>query len=201
MPVPYESLNVRRNPFGEFSEAERTTLAVVEISSLCSFLQQPGTAVQFVGEKGFGKTTHLLAVRASFPDAAYVHIPEGERASVPAGNPVLVDEAQRLTWWQRRRLFPAQTPLVLGTHRDFTPALLRAGRKVRTIPVQQGTTVGRLHTLLNQRIEHVRRTGGPTPTVSMETTERLLRECGPNVRLILSRLYDCFENLQRIKPL
>jgi hypothetical protein len=62
--LPYAHLNLRRNPFGEFSEDERTALALVDIEPIIERLNNPGYVVQFVGEKGYGKTTHLLAIRS-----------------------------------------------------------------------------------------------------------------------------------------
>ena len=199
--LPYAHLNLRRNPFGEFSEHERTTLAVVDIDEICRRLSSPTYAVQFVGDKGYGKTTHLLAIRARFSDAAYVHIPEGERAEVPAGCPILVDEAQRLTFWQRRSLFPNQVPLVLGTHRDFTRQLKAAGRHVETIHVADGTCSERLHQVLNDRIAWVQRDKGAVPSVSQNTADELLHEFGPNIRGILHELYCRFQILDVIEEI
>jgi len=100
--LPFAHLNLRRNPFGEFSAEDWTRLADVDLEEFDGLLAEAGSVVQFVGEKGYGKTTHLLAIGARFPGSGYVHIPEGERAEVPGGNPLLIDEAQRLTWRQRR---------------------------------------------------------------------------------------------------
>lgn len=196
--LPYAHLNLRRNPFGDFSEADRAALAIVDIDDIVRRLSEPKFVVQFVGEKGYGKTTHLLAIRAQFPDAGYVHIQEGEKAALPTGSPILIDEAQRLTLLQRRRLFRQAVPLVLGTHFDFESDLRRAGRNVLTISVEQHTNVERLHQLLNARIEWVRRTSAPIPAVTQKTAATLLEEFGPNVRGILGRLYDSFENLQHV---
>ncbi|MCP4511738.1 MAG: hypothetical protein GY826_35655, partial [Fuerstiella sp.] len=149
--LPYAHLNLRRNPFGEFSEDERTALALVDVDAIITRLDDPQYVVQFVGEKGYGKTTHLLAIRSRLRDAGYVHIPEGERAPIPSGCPILIDEAQRLTCWQQLQVFRSNIPLVLGTHRDFHRQLRLAGRVVETIDVQQGTDVERLHRLLNAR--------------------------------------------------
>ena len=135
--LPFAHLNLRRNPFGEFSADERMALARVEIAPYVSRLSSPKSAVQFVGEKGYGKTTHLLAVRARFAGAAYVHIPEEQCVAIPQGCPLLIDEAQRLSWWQRIRVFRARIPLVLGTHYDFSKALRRAGRSVQTVAVER----------------------------------------------------------------
>ncbi|MEZ6131562.1 MAG: hypothetical protein R3C59_23070 [Planctomycetaceae bacterium] len=196
--LPYAHLNLRQNPFGELCAADWTALARVDVKSITLELTDPHIAVQFVGEKGYGKTTHLLAIRAQFANAAYVHIPEGQRIKVPVGNPVLIDEAQRLTLWQQVRVFRQRVPLVLGTHRDFTKSLQRAGRRVQTIHVQYGTNVQRLYELANARIAWARRSSGPVPTVTQETAQELLRKFGPDLRSSLHELYVRFQNLARV---
>lgn len=198
MNIPYAHLNLRRNPFGDFSEADRTALAVVDIDAVVKHLKSPRFVVQFVGEKGYGKTTHLLAIRKRFSNAGYVHIPEGERSSLPRGNPILIDEAQRLTTWQRIRLFRKSVPLVLGTHRDFEAELKRAGRTVLTIAVECGTTTERLVELLNARIEWVRRGPGAVPTVTSETARQLHSDFGANIRGMLGSLYGTIEDLSAV---
>jgi len=194
--LPFAHLNLRRNPFGEFSAEEWTALADVEVEEFDEFLREPGSVVQFLGEKGFGKTTHLLAIRERFPGAAYVHIPEGERAEVPDGNPQMIDEAQRLTWWQQHRVFRSDIPLVLGTHRDFGRQLARAGRRVRTVAVDDRMNPTRLTRILNSRIEWVRRDEGPVPSVRHETAARMLETFGPDVRRIQRELYMTFQDMK-----
>ena len=199
--LPYAHLNLRRNPFGEFSEDERTALALVDVDAVIERLNDPRYVVQFIGEKGYGKTTHLLAIRSQLNSAGYVHIPEGERASIPAGCPILIDEAQRLTRRQQFQLFRSHTPLVLGTHRDFQQKLRRSGRVVETIEVKHGTDTERLHRLLNARIEWVRRGDGNVPSITLATAANLRKEHGPDVRGILHQLYTVFQNQNEILDL
>ena len=193
--LPFAHLNLRRNPFGEFSVEERTVLADVDVLEYDDFLTEHGATLQFVGEKGNGKTTHLLAIRARFAESGYVHIPEGEKAEVPSGNPILVDEAQRLTRWQQRQLFRSRAPLVLGTHRDFSQELTRAGRQVRTVAVSDRMSVKRLTRILNKRISWVRRGQGHVPSISCESAGHLLNQFGPDIRQILFEMYEKFQNL------
>ena len=195
--LPYSHLNLRRNPFGEFSVEERVALADVDVGQFDALLTDPTTALQFVGEKGYGKTTHLLAIRGRFAEAGYVHIAEGQRASIPVGCPLLIDEAQRLTWWQQWCVFRGRMPLVLGTHRDFTSLLLRAGRSVRTIAVRDCMDPPRLSRLLNARIGWVRRADGPLPRVRVETAAQLLQQFGPDIRSIEHELYAVFQNMNQ----
>ena len=196
--LPYVHLNLRRNPFGELSTSEWTSLAIVDIETVTARLATPRYAVQFVGEKGYGKTTHLLSIRSRFSNAGYVHIPEGERAALPSGDLVLIDEAQRLTGWQRFQLFRSSVPLVLGTHRDFSKQLSRAGRDVETVDVGQGTTAQRLHLLLNARIARFRRGDGPVPNVTLATSEFLIRTFDRNIRAMLQEMYNRFQTLNKV---
>jgi hypothetical protein len=197
--IPFAHLNLRRNPFGELSAEEVPSLAEVEIDAIAPGLADPRFAVQFIGEKGYGKTTHLLAIRARFPGAGYVHIPEGTRARIPRGSPLLIDEAQRMTRLQRWSVFRSRAPLVLGTHFDFHEALIRAGRRVQTIDVGRRMTPQRLHSLLNARVRWVRRREGPVPAIRPQTASRLLRQFGPDVRRIQQELYVTFQTLSRIE--
>lgn len=195
--LPYSHLNLRRNPFGEFSVEERVALADVDVGQFDALLTDPTAALQFVGEKGYGKTTHLLAIRGRFAEAGYVHIAEGQRASIPVGCPLLIDEAQRLTWWQQWCVFRGRMPLVLGTHRDFTSLLRRAGRRVRTIAVRDCMDPPRLSRLLNARIGWVRRAEGPLPRVRVETAAQLLQQFGSDIRSIEHELYAVFQNMNQ----
>ena len=197
--LPFAHLNLRRNPFGEFSTDELAALAQVEITRYVSLLSNPKYVVQFVGEKGYGKTTHLLAIASRFASAAYVHIAEGQRAAIPSGWPLLIDEAQRLTWWQQIRVFRGRTPLVLGTHYDFSDALRRAGRSVETIAVERELSDQRLCEILNARIRWVRRQEGQIPSIRLETARRLREQFGPNVRRVQQELYLKFQEMSAIQ--
>ncbi|MEO2030733.1 MAG: hypothetical protein ABGZ35_01475 [Planctomycetaceae bacterium] len=199
--LPYVHLNLRRNPFGELTTEEWTALADVDVKPLLPVLRISHTAIQFIGEKGYGKTTHLLAIRSHFESAGYVHLPEGERRRIPAGAPLLIDEAQRLTIWQRFQQFRSRVPLVLGTHRDFETSLRRAGRSVITIQVAERMNAQRLHRLLNARISAARRQSGPIPTVSLKSAQNLQEAFGPDIRQIIHQLYRRTQRLQSIGEL
>lgn len=193
--LPYCHLNLRHNPFGELTESERVRLAVVCIDDVVALLHDSNSVVQYVGEKGHGKTTHLLKIRDAFPSCGYVHIPEGERRPVPSGEPVLVDEAQRLTRRQRRHLFREDRALVLGTHQDFQSELETARRQVTTIAACGQTSLKRLQQIVIDRIEFARREAGPVPTVHNRTLKRLLQTQGGDIRSMLKILYDALQKM------
>jgi len=116
-----------------------------------------------------------------------------------AGEPLLIDEAQRLTLWQRICLFRSDRTLVLGTHRDFTRQLERAGRRVLTLAADRHTDPAQVTAILNARILAVRRTNGPTPRITEATADRLFREFGSDLRSMQHSLYEIFQQLRSIQ--
>ena len=194
---PFVHLNLRFNPFGELPLKYRAELAVIEMTPLLEHLERPRAVLQLIGEKGHGKTTHLLALKECFPGAGYVHFPEQERPPVPEGNPLILDEAQRIPWWQRRQLFQRPVPLILGTHRDFTRQLQRLGRTVKTVPAGEKTNRQQLEKILHRRIEFARRDPGPVPSIPLTTIDKLLDQHGDDIRAIEGHLYDLFQDLEK----
>ena len=162
-------------------------------------LRQPGFAVQFIGEKGRGKTTHLLAILRHFPRAAYVHVGENQRPAIPHGHPLLIDEIQRIPPRRRRRIFRREVSLVLGTHEDVGPELARAGFAVETVEAAAGLDARRLGEICRRRIAWARRGPGPLPQVEPHTAQNLIDRFGDDVRAVESHLYDLFQNLTGIR--
>jgi hypothetical protein len=195
--LPFIHLNLRFNPFGELPLKYRAELAIIDTAPLLTHLARPGAVLQLLGDKGRGKTTHLLTIKSCFPDAAYVHFPEGERPPIPSGSPLLLDEAQRIPWWQRRQLFQFSGPLILGTHRDFTRQLQRLGRDIKTIEAGEGTNAARLELVFQRRIEFARRSPGPIPTIPMNTIQQLLAQYGDDLRAMEGHLYERFQSLEK----
>lgn len=210
--LPFAHLNLRYNPFGELTGQQRAAAAVVEIDELVDWLRGPEgdsesktrpptrRALQFMGDCGRGKTTHLLTLQTQFPGAAYVYLAADQPTpAIPVGDPLLIDEAQRLPWYVRRRVFRRGVPLILGTHLDLATPLGRAGYMVRTIEVSEHLDARRLVAILNRRIEMARLRPGELPLVSQQDAERLIGKFGNNIRAIESYLYDQLQNLMRTK--
>ena len=182
--LPYAHLNLRWNPFGEPSREDRAELAVVELPDLA-----PGDALQFLGESGRGKSTHLLALLARHSGAFYEHVPE-ERDRL-SGSPaldgvVLIDEAQRLRPRLRRRLLRSARTIAWSSHGDI--AADADPRRVRTIRVG-GLTAERLGAIVERRVEWARRGPGPVPVVPLRSLSALVARHGDDVRAIEGELY------------
>ncbi len=197
--LPFAHLNLRRNPFGEIPLGDRAALAVVDVEEHVRRLRQGGYAVVFLGDKGRGKTTHLLAIRQRFPRAAYVHVGEGEQPRIPRGNPLLIDEVQRLTRRRRRRVFRRGVSLVLGSHEDVSGELRDAGFEVQSVEAGAMLDAERLRDMLNRRIVAARRYAARVPRVSDATARAMLDRFGDDVRAIEWHLYERFQDLSDIR--
>ena len=196
MQSPYSVFNLRRNPFGELTRVERAELAVVEdMDEWLEALADTRTAMQIVGDCGFGKTTHLLAIEQRLASAKYVYYPEvGPRPPLPRERPVLVDEADRMGWRLHLQLLRNGGPIVIGTHVDYSWRLRLAGFRVKTVNVQRPKDPVEIAKILNRRIEASRLAEDlPIPLVDARFAEQLQRKYDSNLRRIEHFLYKRFQ--------
>ena len=190
MQLPFVHLNLRFNPFGEPTLDDRPSLAVVELPPLGA-----GDAIQFVGDSGRGKTTHLLALWGRTPGAVYERLQEGQdrcRGPVPPTGLFLLDEAQRLRGPLLRRLLRRAGPVALGTHQDLSTA---AGRPLPTVHLNS-LDVARLRSIVVRRLEWARRGEGPIPEVPDAALGALIRRHGDDLRAIEGTLYDAIQSMK-----
>lgn len=206
--------NLFRNPFGELTRRERAELAVVDTAPIVDAIRvapfesrpvesrpvqlRPFAAYQMIGECGRGKTTRMLAIRKQFPLASYVYLPEDEPCpAIPDGQPLMIDEAQRLPRRIRRTVFGSGATLILATHKDLSAALRRSGYTVSTERIGLSLSAEQLVEMLNRRIEASRRDRDrdrSEPRVSVDDGEELIRRFGTDIRAIESYLYDIVQS-------
>lgn len=195
--LPFEHLNLTRNPFGEMEPDERAQVAQVDTERLLEHLKNPRAAIQLEGACGRGKSTHLHAIRFATAIGTYLYCEEDARNVLPEleGPVVMIDEVQRLSWLDRRRLFRSCFPIVIATHVDYSGALTKADRNVLCVGVESLVTTDRLVKAFNSRIEYVRRSEGRIPMVTHATTQKLIKKHGTNIREMESDLYEVFQSL------
>ena len=197
---PFANLNLLRNPFGELTSEDRIAASVIDYSKIEPFLNQPHVALQFWGECGHGKTTHLLALSQHVKSAQYIYLPEDEKCPpiperVEPNQTLLIDEAQRLPFWIRRKVFKQGGPLIIGTHRDFRSTLKRFGYVVHGVSFENQLSAIRLQTILNRRIELARFREGLLPLIGLQESQRLCDRFGDNIRAVEGVLFDAFQSL------
>lgn len=192
--LAFSHLNLRVNPFGEPSVEDRARLALVDCDSLAE-----GEIVQFIGESGRGKTTHLLALASRHEDAVYEKLEEGQDrwvATPPLNAPFLLDEAQRARPEHLRALLSSGRTLALGTHDDLCGL---APCPIHTVRVG-GVGAEKLAAIVARRIDWARRGPGPVPSVSRSALTALQTRHRDDVRGIIGELYDVFQTLREVGP-
>lgn len=190
---PYQAWNLRRNPFGELTRAERADLAVLDgLPAWLAQLKNPRTAIQFLGPCGHGKTTHLLALQRALGNATYVYYPEsGGRPTLPRARPLLIDEAQRMGRYNLLRMLWGPGPLVIATHRDLGSSLRRAGFETVNVNMGAPLPTEALLKILNRRVTASSLNDAePALKIDFPLAEALLRKYGSNVRAIEGFLYE-----------
>jgi hypothetical protein len=172
-------------------------LAVVEVDQFVERLADPPFALQIVGDCGRGKTTHLLALRARFPGAPYVHVFEGEKAELPEAEALFIDDVEHLPARTRKRLFRRRASLVMTTHSDLAGELRKARIPFETLQMA-GVGEERLLQIIERRIEAARRGSGPVPVVGPEGARRLIERFGDDLRAMEFHLYERFQELEEV---
>jgi hypothetical protein len=199
-PLAFSHLNLRRNPFGDPSLEERAQLAVLdELDQWAQFVRTPKSVIQFIGDKGRGKTTRLLALHRQFPDATYLRIGPGERPAIQPSDPLFIDELQNYPRRLRKRLFNCQHSFAIGTHIDHTREYRRAGLRVLTIEPALAVSQELLTRAFAKRIEWARRAAGQVPQLKADTIAALCYKHGTDIRAMENELYHVFQTLMELR--
>lgn len=195
--LAFRHLNLRWNPFGEPDPWDIPSLAVVDVEAYVERLRRPGFALQYLGEAGRGKSTHLRVLHRYFPEMPYLKFPENTPIPrIPHAPVLFLDETQRLPPALRRRIFSRRGSFVIGTHEDHSAELAKA--HVETVSIHlSGMTPERLTQIIDRRLEWARRGPGPLPRLSPSRIGGLIETYGDDLSAILGRLYEEFQALDR----
>ena len=204
----FQRLGFLCNPFRVLTDEEWATLSVVPpvilkaIDNSCHHLQ-------LIGDRGRGKTTLLLGIFSHLQqravDASYEYIPEGQRHFNTRQLPdvFLLDEAQRLTWWERKRLINGVkhgTRLFLSTHHDFRSIFQRRGLPLEVIDVNSLYDEQLLLEMWQRRIDHFRTDTSPL-ALTTDGVKFLIDLYGNDRRSMERFLYEAFQALETPQPL
>ena len=191
----FVELNLRANPFGERDRAERAELAIVELGDLPDQLRQPHTAVQFMGQHGRGKSTHLIALHGYFPQSPYVQLHRGD--ALPALGPGIhfIDSIEMLGRSQRRQALRNASSLALTTHKDLRKDLQKCGFHVITRHITQRSPQ-HLFRIFSRRLNAARYKPGPIPNLTLEQIMQLQAIHGDDIRAMEFDLYLYFQHLK-----
>lgn len=196
----------RRNPFGALSDAEWAEVALLP-GAVTAVLDQP-VHIQLLGAAGVGKSSALLAIQREWQGrgqrTAYEYIPEGQkRLHTPLAGLDLfcLDEAQRLGWRERRRLWQAQgrARLCLGSHVDLSAHF--APQTLVTIDLAQQINAAHWQQTLYKRLAYFALPDTPAATLTADAVEFLYTTFGCDLRAGEYFLYEVWQGLETAVPL
>ncbi len=203
-PDPFGALRLRGNPFRELSddELELSWLGSEMMLEASGWSIDAAPVVEFVGERGWGKTTRLMILRSQLRRAGrstswqYVE-PHKPQVEIPAAARAwFVDEADRLPRRRLRALLrgavAAGARLFAGTHRSLASDAAAVGARCRTVQLRAPAEAN-VCTLYAERIALHAFAGGPRGRLHATEAAALLRVAGPNLHTILGILYELFQ--------
>ncbi|MFN2147707.1 MAG: hypothetical protein ACK2T2_04895 [Anaerolineales bacterium] len=205
---PFERLGLRGNPFRALTEDEWAALAWLH-PALLAALDQASPILQILGASGRGKSSALLAVKrellARGREPHYLYLPPGMhrlKRDQQSGDPLLLDEIERLPPRSRRRLFraalglPGKAPqLVFSSHGDLAREVeaIQPG-VLASIPLPP-ITGGQLADLLHARIRAESIAGDPPVWFDDQAINLLIEYFGDDLRTMERTLYEAFQRL------
>ncbi len=204
---PFEDLGFRCNPFRALADEEWAAVAIVPPS----ILKADAPYIQILGEQGRGKSTTLRGLAAYLQlesqRVMYEYLPLGQRrfiTSIADLDVFLLDEAQRLWWWERRRLVRStmkyDTRLVFSSHEDLTELFGRFRLSVFTIWLDQ-VDEDRLAAILQRRLAYFALHDPPSVVFSPDAIQYLFAQFGSDLRQMEYFLYEVFQRLETFELL
>jgi hypothetical protein len=199
----FHTLGYRRNPFGALTAEEWAAVAVPS-PEVVAASEYSRSHLQLLGPMGSGKTTALrwLAARyaAQGVSACYEYLAEGERRFVTdlAGVGVfLLDEAQRLSWRERRRLVGVgengRLRLILSSHEDLTPLFWRRGLPLETVWLTEELTLDHCRAVWQRRLDYFALPGRERVGLGETAVVYLYHTFGQNLREAEYFLYEVWQ--------
>jgi hypothetical protein len=205
----FYAVGYRRNPFGALTDEEWAAIALLPAAA-AQALAAGFAHLQLLGPMGTGKSTTLLALQARFQQLgrreAYEYLPEGTRrfeTETAVLDTFLLDEAQRLSWRQRRRLVGAGkrgVQLVVSSHEDLTPLFARSGLALTSVSLDEEVTVEWVTAVIQQRLAYFALPDRPRAALTPDAFVWLHRRYGRNLRRMEYFLYDVWQTLETPEP-
>lgn len=195
--LPFAHLNLRFNPFGELTREQRAVTAIVELDDIPEHFSKRRIAIQFTGEHGRGKSTHLIALHKQFKHSPYTQIHIGDKPTFSNDDIQFIDSIEMLPAARRKKIYRSTNILAITTHNDLTNELHTAGFEVisKRITVDNAQHIKQI---FDKRIELARRNTGSLPGIDIKTVRTLITKFNDDIRAMEHHLYEIFQQLQEI---
>ena len=207
---PFYDLGFRCNPFRVLTEDEWRDIAVLP-PIVEAALENEVPYLQIMGDMGRGKSTTLHGVAAHLKRqhqrVVYEYLPEGHRrfkSNLSQVDVFLLDEAQRLWPWERRRLIKLAKKyhlrLIIGTHEDFSILFRRHQLQFETVCLDshEGAEISKI---LARRLAYFSYDTKAPIYFELDSIDYLSEAFGTDLRTMQYFLYEVFQHLEQPMPL
>lgn len=209
-PFPAHHLGYTRNPFGTLTDAEWAAVTVLP-AAVRQALPAGCRHLQLLGPAGVGKSSALRRIAAELQQAGrrvvYEYLPPGQRRFLSALDGVevfLLDEAQRLSWPQRRRLVrwgETRGRLIFSSHQDLRGRFGRQRPFLTTIDLAPLVTRQHWQAVISSRLAAFARPEAPRLTLAPEAVAHLHARFGADLRAAETLLYEVWQAADEVRVL
>jgi hypothetical protein len=135
----------------------------------------------------------------------YEYLPEDQRHFVTNTSGLdifLLDEAQRLNWWQRRKLVKAASHLqiIFSSHEDMALLFNKKGLSVTSVDLTGEIDEAWITAVLHKRLAYFAISDQPHVTLTPAAIAYLVETFGQNLRQMEYFLYEVWQRLDSIEP-
>lgn len=196
----HHRLGYKANPFGALTAEEGTAVAFIP-PTVQHILDAGERHLQLLGPKGCGKTTTLLKVTEHFTcqgrQVAYEYLPEGQTHFVTNLADVevfVLDEAQRLSWRERRRWLKGLTAvtLIFSSHEDLASSFAHH-HALQSVKVDAAISLTHYQMWINRRLAHFSLPDASPVTLTDEAIAYLYQTFQADMRAAEYFLYEVFQ--------
>ena len=117
----------------------------------------------------------------------------------------LLDEAQRLNWWQRRKLMKAVANdglrLIISSHEDLTPLFAKRGLNLTSVDLTGEMDEGWITAVLHKRLSYFAIPHQPHATLTPAAISYLAETFSQNLRQMEYFLYEVWQQLETTNPI
>lgn len=204
--APYFALNLAYNPFRTETRERLFERFCWPEEKLELFLQGSWQVYQILGESGWGKTQFLFGYLGALylqEKSFYYHRLEEDQRHFRFPKDILygvLDEAQRLYFWDRRFLFKTiqqkKMRLVIASHHDFENQFRQKKILFETLHLQP-PTVSVLQHYIEQCLQSaILDPKKSVPVLAEESLEPMLKQSHYNLHKIRRFLYEFYIQLE-----